>query len=246
MSLTDKHLIDYLCGDSTAPMEPTDREALDDLRALLADNATWVEPDPVLEGRVVAAIADAAAQTAAAAPAPDVRTTAPTQDVPTTAPDVRTTAPARRWPAFRLPRMRRLAPALAAGLAVLVAAVVLVTGRGPAPTQFSVILQGTALAPGASGNATLTKTSVGWRVTLSARGLPLRKQNGTYYQAWLKNRAGNLVPIGTFNQPTKITMWSGVSPQKGFTTLTITRQQARLSPASSHQVVLTGVAHLLH
>jgi hypothetical protein len=142
--------------------------------------------------------------------------------------------------------MRRLAPALAAGLAVVVAAVVLVTGRGPAPTQFSVILQGTALAPGASGNATLTKTSVGWRVTLSARGLPLRKQNGTYYQAWLKNRAGNLVPIGTFNQPTKITMWSGVSPQKGFTTLTITRQQARLSPASSHQVVLTGVAHLLH
>jgi hypothetical protein len=233
MSLTDKHLIDYLCGDSTAPVEPTDREALDDLRALLADTATWVEPDPVLEGRVVAAIADAAAaQTAAAAAVP--------------APDVRTTAPSRRWPAFHLPRMRRLAPALAAGLAVVVAAVVLVTGRGPAPTQFSVILQGTALAPGASGNATLTKTSVGWRVTLSARGLPLRKQNGTYYQAWLKNRAGNLVPIGTFNQPTKITMWSGVSPQKGFTTLTITRQQARLSPASSHQVVLTGVAHLLH
>jgi hypothetical protein len=242
MSLTDKHLIDYLSGDSTAPIEPTDREALDDLRALLADEATWVEPDPVLEGRVVAAIADAAARTASAAPAapaPDARTTA-------LAPDVRTTAPSRRWPAFRLPRMRRLAPALAAGLAVIVAAVVLVTGRGPAPTQFSVILQGTALAPGASGNATLTKTSVGWRVTLSARGLPLRKQNGTYYQAWLKNRAGNLVPIGTFNQPTKITMWSGVSPQKGFTTLTITRQQARLSPASSHQVVLTGVAHLLH
>jgi hypothetical protein len=67
-------------------------------------------------------------------------------------------------------------------------------------------------------------------VNLSARGLPLRKQHGTYYRAWLKNRAGNLVPIGTFNQLTSVTMWSGVSPQKGITTLTITRQRASLLP----------------
>ncbi|MGB8875502.1 MAG: hypothetical protein WCD11_04265, partial [Solirubrobacteraceae bacterium] len=61
MSVTDKHLIDYLSGDSTAPLEPDDREALDQLRGLLADEATWVEPDPALEGRVLAAISDAAA-----------------------------------------------------------------------------------------------------------------------------------------------------------------------------------------
>jgi Anti-sigma-K factor rskA, C-terminal len=231
MSVTDKHLIDYLSGDPNAPLEPDDREALDQLRALLADEATWVEPDPALEGRVLAAISDAAA--AQDAPA------APAQDMPTA-------APTRRLPALRLPRARRLVPALAAGLAAILAAVVLLTGRGPAPTQFSVILHATALAPGAGGNATLTKTNVGWRVNLSAHGLPLRKANGTYYQAWLKNRAGNLVPIGTFNQPTSITMWSGVSPQKGFTTLTVTRQRASLSPASSHQVVLTGVAQPAH
>ncbi len=231
MSVTDKDLIDYLSGDSNAPLEPDDREALDQLRALLADEATWVEPDPALEGRVLAAISDAVAtQDAPAAPA---------QAMPTA-------APARRLPALRLPRVRRLVPTLATGLAVIVAAVVLLAGRGPTPTQFSVILHATALAPGAGGNATLTKTDVGWRVNLSAHGLPLRKQNGTYYQAWLKNQAGNLVPIGTFNQPTSITMWSGVSPQKGFTTLTVTRQRASLSPASSHQVVLTGVAQPAH
>jgi hypothetical protein len=231
MSVTDKHLIDYLSGDSDAPLEPDDRETLDQLRALLADEATWVEPDPALEARVVAAISDAAAAQGATAPP---------------APDTSTAAPKRRFPAFRLPRVRRLVPALGAGLAVIVAAVVLLAGRGPAPTQFSVILRATALAPGARGDATLTKTDVGWRVDLSAHGLPLRKQNGTYYQAWLKNQAGNLVPIGTFNQPTSITMWSGVSPQKGFTTLTVTRQRASLSPASSHQVVLTGVAQPVH
>ena len=62
MSVTDNHLIDYLSGDSDAPLEPDDRETLDQLRALLADEATWVEPDPALEGRVLAAISDAAAQ----------------------------------------------------------------------------------------------------------------------------------------------------------------------------------------
>jgi hypothetical protein len=233
MSVTDKDLIDYLSGDSNAPLGPDDRETIDQLRALLADEATWVEPDPALEARVLAAISDAAAQDAPAA----------TQD--NRVQDMSTVATKRRLPAFRLPRLRRLAPALAAGLVVIAATAVIITGRGPAPTQFSVILHATALAPGAGGNATLTKTDVGWRVNLSAHGLPLRKQNGTYYQAWLKNRAGNLVPIGTFNQPTSITMWSGVSPEKGFTTLTVTRQRASLSPASSHQVVLTGVARPL-
>jgi Anti-sigma-K factor rskA len=239
MSVTDKDLIDYLSGDPNAPLEPDDRAALDQLRALLADEATWVEPDPALEERVLEAISDAAAaQDAAAVPAQD------TPPVPAQHPP--TTAPARRLPALRLPPGRRLLPALAAGLAVIVAAVVLLAGRSPAPTQFSVILHATALAPGAGGKATLTKTDVGWRVNLNAHGLAMRKQNGTYYQAWLKNQAGNLVPIGTFNQPTSITMWSGVSPEKGFTTLTVTRQRASLSPASSHQVVLTGIARAAH
>ena len=35
---------------------------------------------------------------------------------------------------------------------------------------------------------------------INATGLP-RRDNGAYYEAWLKNAAGVLVPIGTFNQP---------------------------------------------
>ena len=136
---------------------------------------------------------------------------------------------------LRFARHRVLAPALAAGLAAIIAAVILIASRGPALTQFSVILHGTALAPGASGRATLTKTNAGWRVNLTAHGLSQRKQNGTYYQAWLKNQAGDLVPIGTFNQPADITMWSGVSPQHGYTTLTVTRQHASMTTTSSRQ-----------
>ncbi len=50
----------------------------------------------------------------------------------------------------------------------------------------------------ATGRATLTKTPSGWRVELRATGLP-RLDNGRFYEAWLKDAAGVLVPIGTFN-----------------------------------------------
>ena len=84
------------------------------------------------------------------------------------------------------------------------------------------------------------KTAGGWRVTLHATGLP-RLANGRFYEAWLKNPKGVLVPIGTFNQPTNITLWAGVPPTQ-FPTLTITRQQANGNPASSGQRVLVGKA----
>ena len=58
------------------------------------------------------------------------------------------------------------------------------------------------LSPGATGDATLTKTSSGWRIELDATGLP-RLENGRFYEAWLRNTAGVLVPIGTFNEGRK-------------------------------------------
>ena len=90
------------------------------------------------------------------------------------------------------------------------------------------VVRGTPLAPGAHGNATLTKTASGWRIELSATGLP-HLQNGRYYQAWLKNAAGILVPVGTFNDARKVTLWSGV-PVTQFRTLTVTVQQANGNP----------------
>ena len=82
-----------------------------------------------------------------------------------------------------------------------------------------------ALAPGASGQVTLVQTVSGWQVTLHAKGLP-RLDNGQFYQAWLKNKAGILVPIGTFNQPNDVTLWSGVPPTQ-FPVITVTRQKAK-------------------
>jgi hypothetical protein len=142
-------------------------------------------------------------------------------------------------------RRRRLTTitGLVAAAAIIVALLVVV--RSGTPTeQFRAALAGTSLSPGASGEATLTKTSAGWRVNLRATGLP-RLANGRFYEAWLKNPSGVLVPIGTFNQPTNITLWAGVPPAN-FPFFTVTRQLANGNPASSGQRVLIGVARRVH
>ena len=92
--------------------------------------------------------------------------------------------------------------------------------------------------PGAAGSATLTKTTSGWRIELDATGLP-RLEGGRFYQAWLRNAAGVLAPIGTFNEGQDVTLWAGVSP-KDFPTLTVTREQADGDQASSGERVLVG------
>ncbi len=131
--------------------------------------------------------------------------------------------------------------ALAGAAAVAVAAVVVgiaVSRSGTPAQQFSAALGPTDLAPQASGDATLTKTSSGWRIELDAAGLP-RLDAGRFYEAWLKNAAGVLVPIGTFNEGRNVTLWAGVSP-KQFTTLSVTRERADGDQTSSGEKVLVG------
>jgi anti-sigma-K factor RskA len=173
---------------------------------------------------------------------------------PRQAPPARPAPPPQPARTLKKPRRQRSwvmtimeRPAYAFGLLVvlvaLIAGVTVLTRSGggspsPAPLQFAMVVNGTSLAPGAHGSATLTKMSSGWQVELSASGLP-HLSNGRYYQAWLKNSAGVLVPIGTFNDAVKVTLWSGV-PVTQFRTLTVTRQQANGNPASSGQRVLIG------
>ncbi len=143
-------------------------------------------------------------------------------------------------------RTRRTRPArrfvaVGVGVAAVAAAAVIafvVVDSGTSRGQLKAALGPTALDPGARGEATLVKTASGWRITLDATGLP-RLDGGRFYQAWLRNPAGVLVPIGTFNEGRKVTLWAGVSP-RDFSTLSITRERADGDQGSSGQKVLVG------
>jgi len=139
----------------------------------------------------------------------------------------------------RPPRRLVLAgTATTAALVVAVAVVVSELGSGTSAESFHAALASTNLSPGAKGEATLTKTPSGWRIELDATGLP-RLDAGRFYEAWLRNAAGVLVPVGTFNEGVRVTLWAGVSP-KNFTTLTVTRERADGDQTSSGEKVLVG------
>ncbi len=219
MSASDNERIAYLSGEPVESLTPRERAELDELRALLEAPAAWEEPDAGLEDRVVAAVATEAGRIPASA------------------------KPARaRW------RMRRPIFALGglatAAAAIAVALVLALGSSSPAPLRFAMVVSGTPLAPGAHGSATLTKTESGWRIELSATGLP-HLANGRYYQAWLKNAAGILVPVGTFNDAQRVTLWSG-APVTQFRAFSVTVQQANGNPVSSGRRVLIGTAHPEH
>jgi hypothetical protein len=84
----------------------------------------------------------------------------------------------------------------------------------------------------------MTKTDSGWRIELDATGLP-RLDGGRFYEAWLRDASGQLVPIGTFNEGRNVMLWAGVSP-KNFPTLTVTREQDDGDQSSSGEKVLVG------
>jgi Anti-sigma-K factor rskA len=214
----DDDRIAYLAGEGGGLSDPEQRADLDELRSLLADPSLWAEPGPDLEDRLVASIGEEATLASGLA--------METQPVPS-----------RR----RHRRLLVVAGGVAAAVAAAVALTIGLRSSGPAPLHFQAALAGTSLAPGASGHATLTKTNAGWRVVLHATGLA-RLDNGQFYQAWLKNQAGTLVPIGTFNQGPTVMLWSGVSPQS-FPTVTVTEQMAG-NPASSGRRVLVGTVDL--
>lgn len=129
-----------------------------------------------------------------------------------------------------------------APLVVVLAIGLRVVGSGTSGQRFHAALAPTPLALGAGGEVTLTKTTSGWRINLDATGLP-RRDGALFYEAWLRNPAGVLVPIGTFNEGHKVTLWAGVSP-KEYRTLTITRERADGDQSSSGEKVLVGTAVL--
>src|SRR5262245_24342532 len=139
----------------------------------------------------------------------------------------------------RTPVSRRLvAVGAAAAVAVVVVIGLAVFRSSSSETRFQAALAPTALAPDAKGEATVTKTSSGWRIELDATGLP-RLDGGRFYQAWLRDASGVLVPVGSFNEGTNVTLWAGVSPEH-FKTVTVTRERADGDQTSSGEKVLVG------
>ena len=143
--------------------------------------------------------------------------------------------------ARRRHRPRQFIVAGAVAASVIAVAIGLAVESDQSTTSFQAALAPTDLASGADGGATLTKTSSGWRIELDATGLP-RLDSGRFYEAWLKNDAGALVPIGTFNEGQNVTLWAGVSPVD-FPTLTVTREEADGDQASSGEKVLVGTVN---
>ena len=145
-------------------------------------------------------------------------------------------------PPRRIVLIGAVATVAAVGAAAL--AVGLGIGSSTSGERFRTALTATELVPDAGGEATLTRTSSGWRIELDVTGLP-PLAHGRFYEAWLRNRAGVLVPVGTFNAGRKVTLWAGVSPRT-FTTLTVTRERADGDQASSGEKVLVGTVDLGH
>ena len=224
--MNDDERIAYLAGDASAPIDPDARAEIDKLRGVLADPAVWAEPPPNLEERIVDAIA--------------------ADDRPSDTPEGQesgesTTASPGNVVRLRTRRVRYAILGAAAAVLIAVGLAIGLTNQATEPAEFAASLQGTDLAPNASGQATLTQTDGGWEIQLQAQGLP-RRDDGAYYEAWLKNETGVLVPIGTFNQPNDITLWAGVAPSD-YPTITITRQHASGDQASTGKVVLQGTIH---
>jgi hypothetical protein len=226
--MTDEERVAYLVAGASGSLDPAERAELDSLRSLLADQAIWIEPDPDLEQRIVDSITAAAT------------TAQPALASPPYAPASGVTQLARH----KSRRLRYVILGVAAAALLAVGLAVGLTAHHSNPVQFAASLKPTALAPGATGKATLTKTANGWRIHLDTTGLP-RRDGGAYYEAWLKNASGVLVPIGTFNQAADVTLWAGVPPTT-FPTLTITRQVVGHGQASSGQVVLAGASERIH
>ena len=140
-------------------------------------------------------------------------------------------------------RSRRLRAVLGAAAAVVALAVagVLVGTRGGGDTGTDVALAADTI-PGAAGTANFRQTDSGWRIELDATGLP-RRDDGQFYEAWLRNEDGVLVSVGTFNEGTDVVLWAGVPPSQ-FSTMTVTAEEADGDPSSSGVRVLVGTIEL--
>lgn len=214
--LTNEEREALITGDRAGSLAPEEAADIALLAVLLSDPSTWAEPNPSLEQGVVQAVKSAA-------PGVDVSMSVSTNR-------------ARRDATTH--RRRIVVSVVSAAAAIAIVFGALVAGSGTS-ADFDAQLSATAAAPSARASADITHSDSGFRIVLDAHGLPALPA-GEYYQAWLKNSAGTLIPIGTFSSSNgRVTLWSGVSP-KQFPTMSVTIEATDNDQATSGRRVLVG------
>lgn len=197
----------------------------DDIAALLADPDLWASPSSDLAESIVAAIGDEAVGAR----------TAPTTDADA-APLAPSAAGGRRVAATadRLWSWRPAVLGAAAALILLLGGVLVFSALGGADDDelFAGELVPTGAIPDVGGEITVRSTESGLRVELDATGLP-RRENGQFYEGWLRLDDDNLVPIGTFHEGMGVVLWAGIEPDR-VVAMTITMEQAA-EPQSADQ-----------
>lgn len=217
------------------------------IEAMLADPALWDEPTPGLEDQIVAAVTAAREESHVdleLVPAPDPVSKPEPEPEPTNVSDL-----AARRHRSRRPAMTGFASGIAAALALL--AVLNFGGflggdglgnSGEARNSIEVTLAATDLAPPtATADAVVTEGALGTRLVIRFEDLPAA-EDGTYYEAWLRQSPEIGVSAGTFHLrggDGEIELWSAVSPED-YPLLTVTLQQEDAGAASSGQVVLAA------
>jgi Anti-sigma-K factor rskA len=232
--------------ESGAPPQGRSRPG-EEVRALLADESVWVEPDPAGADTLLRAIRRASASpweiaddefAAPLAPASG-NSHGPVLTPVGASPSGRGAHAAPPGARRRPSRMPLLA---AAAVLVLIAgvlgALVVLGGDEHHAPEFA--LGGTELAPGASAWATVDHQSAGVSIKLDVKGLAPAAP-GTYYEAWVEGPEGK-VSIGTFHMRGGdgwIYLWSGVDPAE-YPTLNVTIEREGGELGWSGQIVLHG------
>jgi hypothetical protein len=172
-------------ADSDVPEDVIDAE----LAAMLADVTTWAEPPAGLGDRIVGAVRSEA----------DLG--APEADRATAGSLV---GRRRTWLRPALIGVAAAVVFLFGGIVVLSA----LSGVEEAET-FSAELVSTGLIPDVGGGIDVTSFDSGLQIDLSAPGLP-RRDDGAFYEGWVRTVDGNLFAVGTFHDGDAVTVWAGV------------------------------------
>ena len=132
-----------------------------------------------------------------------------------------------------LPASRRrswVRPALlgaAAAITFLFGGIVVLSALGGADTgtdTFSAELTSTGLLPDVGGSIDVASFDSGLRIDLAASGLP-RRDDGKFYEGWVRTADGNLFPVGTFHDGSNVVLWAGVELDR-IELFTITLEEA--------------------